>query len=44
MAQFKVYAGLGGGFGGAKYIETVEIAYKSRGQFVANLSGERNEH
>lgn len=24
MAQFKVYAGLGGGFGGAKYIETVE--------------------
>lgn len=26
MAQFKVYAGLGGGFGGAKYIETVEAA------------------
>lgn len=26
MAQFKVYAGLGGGFGGAQYIETVEVA------------------
>lgn len=26
MAQYKVYAGLGGGFGGAKYIETVEAA------------------
>lgn len=26
MAQYKIYAGLGGGFGGAQYIETVEAA------------------
>ena len=35
MAQFKVYAGLGGGFGGAKYIETVEAANEEEAANIA---------
>lgn len=35
MAQFKVYAGLGGGFGGAKYIETVEVANEEEAAKIA---------
>lgn len=35
MAQFKVYAGLGGGFGGAKYIETVEAANEEEAADIA---------
>lgn len=35
MAQFKVYAGLGGGFGGAKYIETVEVANEEEAANIA---------
>ena len=35
MAQYKVYAGLGGGFGGAKYIETVEAANEEEAADIA---------
>ena len=35
MAQYKVYAGLGGGFGGAKYIETVEAANEEEATDIA---------
>ena len=35
MAQYKVYAGLGGGFGGAKYIETVEAANEEEASQIA---------
>lgn len=35
MAQYKVYAGLGGGFGGAKYIETVEAASEEEAADIA---------
>ena len=35
MAQYKVYAGLGGGFGGAKYIETVEAANEEEASRIA---------
>ena len=35
MAQYKVYAGLGGGFGGAKYIETVEAANEEEAANIA---------
>lgn len=35
MAQFEVYAGLGGGFGGAKYIETVEVANEEEASQIA---------
>ena len=35
MSTYKIYAGLGGGFGGAKYIETVEAANEEEAARIA---------
>ena len=35
MAQYKIYAGLSGGFGGAKYIGTVKAANENEASQIA---------